>query len=281
MTTQNIFDLSDTWNDGATTFSAIKMNVTDTASASGSLLMDLQVGGSSKFSVSKSGQVTVHDGSNTAPSIRGTDVDSGIYFFGNNIRFTADGNNRFSLDSLCNLNLSSVSAIRWSNSGSDANAGHDTILSRDAADTLAQRRSTNPQAFRVYGTYTDGSNYERGKIAWESNVLRIGTENAGTGSARALELQVSGVTFLKIDTSGHAIVTLGRQLFLGANGVNWQQLDNQMRLNGGPLEMVERTAPSAPAANGVRIYAEDDGSGKTRLMALFATGAAQQIAIEP
>lgn len=47
------------------------------------------------------------------------------------------------------------------------------------------------------------------------------------------------------------------------------------------LEMFERTAPSAPDANGVRIYAEDDGAGKTRLMALFSSGAAQQIAIQP
>ena len=46
-------------------------------------------------------------------------------------------------------------------------------------------------------------------------------------------------------------------------------------------ELTEMTAPAAPATNSVRIYAEDNGSGKTRLMALFATGAAQQIAIEP
>jgi hypothetical protein len=50
---------------------------------------------------------------------------------------------------------------------------------------------------------------------------------------------------------------------------------------GASLEMTEQTAPSAPASNKVRIYAEDNGSGKTRLMALFPSGAAQQIAIEP
>lgn len=50
---------------------------------------------------------------------------------------------------------------------------------------------------------------------------------------------------------------------------------------GGAVSLIEQTAPSAPAANGVYIYAEDNGSGKTRLMALFASGAAQQIAIEP
>lgn len=53
----NIFDLTDTWNAGATTFTAIKMNVTDTASAAGSLLIDLQVGGASQFSVTKAGVI--------------------------------------------------------------------------------------------------------------------------------------------------------------------------------------------------------------------------------
>lgn len=49
----------------------------------------------------------------------------------------------------------------------------------------------------------------------------------------------------------------------------------------GVLSMAEITAPSAPAANGVYIYAEDNGAGKTRLMARFNTGVAQQIAIQP
>lgn len=47
------------------------------------------------------------------------------------------------------------------------------------------------------------------------------------------------------------------------------------------LTGTEMTAPSAPASNGFTIYAEDNGAGKTRLMVKFATGAAQQIAIEP
>jgi hypothetical protein len=47
-----------TWNNGAVAFTALLANVTDTASASGSLLLDLQVGGASKFSVLKGGGVT-------------------------------------------------------------------------------------------------------------------------------------------------------------------------------------------------------------------------------
>jgi hypothetical protein len=65
----HLVDAAQTWNSGGVTFTAFKLNVTDTASASGSLLEDLQVGGSSKFKVSKAGNVTIagdidHDGSN-------------------------------------------------------------------------------------------------------------------------------------------------------------------------------------------------------------------------
>ncbi len=47
----------------------------------------------------------------------------------------------------------------------------------------------------------------------------------------------------------------------------------------GSLQLSETSAPSA-TTNTVRLYAEDNGAGKTRLMALFPTGAAQQLAIE-
>ncbi len=46
------------WNAAGVTFTGMKVNVTDTASASGSLLQDLQVGGVSKFSITKAGAVT-------------------------------------------------------------------------------------------------------------------------------------------------------------------------------------------------------------------------------
>jgi hypothetical protein len=59
MATQNIFNLTDTWNNVATTFTAIKMNATDTASAAGSLLFDLQIASVSVFNVSKNGAVQV------------------------------------------------------------------------------------------------------------------------------------------------------------------------------------------------------------------------------
>ena len=46
------------WNAAGVTFTGMQVNVTDTASASGSLLQDFQVGGVSKFSITKAGAVT-------------------------------------------------------------------------------------------------------------------------------------------------------------------------------------------------------------------------------
>lgn len=45
------------WNDAGKPFKALGVNVTDTASPSSSLLLDLAVGGTSKFKVEKSGKV--------------------------------------------------------------------------------------------------------------------------------------------------------------------------------------------------------------------------------
>jgi hypothetical protein len=56
----SLLDLATTWNTTGTP-TALKLNVTDTASNASSLLMDLQVGGTSKFKVTKSGAVTVAD----------------------------------------------------------------------------------------------------------------------------------------------------------------------------------------------------------------------------
>ncbi len=45
-------------------------------------------------------------------------------------------------------------------------------------------------------------------------------------------------------------------------------------------EAFEMTAPVAGAANSYRLFAQDNGAGKTQLMVIFNTGAAQQIAVQ-
>lgn len=156
-------DISGTWNTTGTP-TALKLNVTDTASNASSLLMDLQVGGSSKFAISKGGMITL----------------SGTERVGFGVSGSSDA-----------INLRSSGSLRWS-SNTQPTGSSDTILERDAANTLALRNSTNAQAFNVYNTYTDASNYERGFARWNSNVFEIGTAAAGTGSNRSMKIYQGG-----------------------------------------------------------------------------------------
>lgn len=61
-----------------------------------------------------------------------------------------------------------------------------TNLFQDATDTLAMRRTTNPQTFYVYKTFTNSGNYER--VGWDlaTSALqnRLVSQSAGTGSPR-------------------------------------------------------------------------------------------------
>jgi hypothetical protein len=99
-------------------------------------LLDLQVNGTSQARITSAGSVIAADGSKTVPSFRGADADTGIYFSGNNIRFTSDGENRLSLDSLCNLNLGSQTSLRWTSNGTDPNISPDIGLIRSAAGVV-------------------------------------------------------------------------------------------------------------------------------------------------
>jgi hypothetical protein len=67
----------------------------------------------------------------------------------------------------------------------------------------------------------------------------------------------------------------------GTVGIGTTNPSTRLDIDAGALELAEMTAPGAGAANTVRIYAVDNGSGKTQLMAIFSSGAAQQLAIQP
>lgn len=70
-----VYDMSDIWNDGNVRFDAIKMNVSNTGAAYGSMLLDLQVNDASKFNISAQGNVSINGG-----NIRVTATNKGIVF---------------------------------------------------------------------------------------------------------------------------------------------------------------------------------------------------------
>lgn len=135
------------------------------------------------------GPLLLPDGSAAAPALaQASNSDNGIYFATNAIQFSSNGTQKF-LVTPTDVGVVGAALSVYSDAlGLRLGSNSDTLLYRDAANTLALRNGTNAQTFNVYNTYTGGSNYERGGVKWNGNQLEIFSENAGTGSARAIYL---------------------------------------------------------------------------------------------
>lgn len=238
MATQNIYALTDTWNAGGTTFTAIKMDVLDTASAAGSLLLDLQVGGTSRFSVDKAGVSTIGQVNNIGAAFALGAISSSA------------------------IQAASNQNIGWSNGSAAIATASDTQLWRDAADTLAQRRGTNAQAFRIYNTFTDASNYERQELTFQSNVTRWFSTAAGTGTIRNMEILRGSTQHWLFNSAGnnfgaHLLASTDNTYDIGASGANRPR--NLFMASW--LRMAVTTVASLPAAAtagaGARMFVSD------------------------
>jgi hypothetical protein len=180
--------VAQTWNTTGTP-TALQVNVTDTASNAASKLLDLQVGGVSKFSVDKIGSAAFN---RTVYS--GTDVFS-IASHNNSPVFTissGSGYNNVSSTVAKSLNCDYISVGVTSISGSNFiiapnNYGinfsngstADLWVGRDAANTLAQRNGVNAQTFNLYNTYTSGSVYERVSLSAQGTYFNLAPSTTG------------------------------------------------------------------------------------------------------
>jgi len=176
----NAVDLSATWNTSSAP-TGIKLNITDTASASTSLLMDLQVGAASMFSFRKNGIFLARFGyaSGASVGIECYDSDSAA------MSRTVSSRSAMLGGASIGLRMSSNYAVSWSPTAAGAGdcfGSNDLFLARDAANTLAQRNSTNAQASRIYET-DSGSNDEYLEISAAASVNTIKPVATGTGTA--------------------------------------------------------------------------------------------------
>lgn len=182
-----VLDLSQSWNNNLVTFTGIRFNVTDTASATGSLLMDLQVGGTSRFRVTKYGSVSLSlpTGLGSLPIIETNNY--GLYY------------DPASVGASISLNGISVISFYRNNTpqvivSSLGIGASDTVLVRDLlANTLAQRNGAAGQTFRLYGNYATASDFRRLKMAMNlAGVAEIKPEDGGTYAGSTV-LYISGL----------------------------------------------------------------------------------------
>lgn len=103
------------------------------------------------------------------------------------------------------FSIASNQFIFFDSTTNAAAASHDTGLGRDgAAGCLALRDGTTAQSFRVYGTWTSATNFERVALRYDgvtnNEYLLQTVKGSGGGTARPLTLGTDGGRALKIAT---------------------------------------------------------------------------------
>jgi hypothetical protein len=111
-----------------------------------------------------------------------------------------DGGGAFQLDG----NGLRIRSDRVFGIGTDAfGTNADVLWRRDGAGIWATYNGANPQTVRIYNTFTSATNFERAKLEWSSNILRLGTEKGTAGgTARDMEFQTDGVTRITLKADG-------------------------------------------------------------------------------
>jgi hypothetical protein len=233
-------NLTQTWNNAATTFIGETSDITNTASASASLLREWKVGGVRQQAFHKNGGLLLKAGNGsvigdlyyngTNYTVLSTDA-SAIRFSVQTIEFHITGaitpgssiafSPKLTLSNSTGLGAASSTNATFPNFivgqatghiafGSGAysigNPAPDLYLRRDAAGVLALRNGTNAQGFNIYNTYTNATNYELGFAKWVSNVFEIGTTQAGTGVARAIKLNGVNRSAFEANPSGGIVI---------------------------------------------------------------------------
>jgi hypothetical protein len=176
------------------------------------------VNGTSQVSITSGGNVILRSGATITSPTGGNEIFlksrndadfATIHLAGANkaVIFKTDSQIASALLNSSGFTLGSAHHLSWTDTlGRADGATVDLRLFRDAANILAQRNSTNAQASRIYNTYTSDTNFERAKIEWASNTLRIGTEKGSAGgTARDMELQTDGTTRITVKASGAII----------------------------------------------------------------------------
>ena len=201
-----VVDFAQTWNNAAVTFTGAKLNITDTASNAASLLMDLQVGGSSQASIDKRGTFTfAAPASGTAPSRPGVGN-----WFGNLALFGSSGTLAATISSTI-INFGTTYQLAWNSDLllTRRGAANLRLGAADAAAPVAQTLSV--QSVVAGTTNTAGT-----------NLTITGSQGTGTGAGGSLIFQVAPAG--SSGTAQNALATAltinsAQQLLIGSGAV--------------------------------------------------------------
>ena len=212
-----------TWNNAGTTFAALFMNITNTASAAGSMLADYQVGGTSYFRLALPGggisrlvlpensELSFSNNTGTSPGTRIVGSGgSGLHYYFNGVRMAC-------LATGAGFTIASAEGLGWTNTTDGYSSNKDTMLYRGAAGRVdvcgsssavaADLKLKNLLVSGSAGTYVQTPSMTVGTLA--------AAATAGAG-ARAFVTDANSTTFLSIVAGGGA-----NKVPVVSDGTNW------------------------------------------------------------
>lgn len=211
-TSRPVYEASQTWNAGGVAFVGIQLNITNTASAAGSHLIELNVGGTARFHVDKTGTTT----------LEGVTSD---------IRLILSANDtQAKIISWRTTNLQRW-AIRVDGAEAGANAGSDFHIRRydDAGAVIdapiSITRSTGQieflsQVVGTGGTVTTSTpildltqTWNAGAVSFVGLRFRI-TDTASAATSRILDFLVGGASQFEVDKAG-IVSAMGAEFYNG------------------------------------------------------------------
>ena len=165
--------------------------------------------------------------------------------------------------------LSGVEVQAQNRSGSDHTCSATSASSSIGLLLGTSALSTNKVGAGIQFTHGTGDQKYDVGIAFASN---------DGGPCASASIRDNSSVAVSLDIAGsHSTAAIRLQNGAGNIVMN----DNKLDMGTGFVLYRETSAPVAPAADQVKVWAQDNGSGKTQLMALFSSGVAQQIAIQP
>jgi len=243
-----IYNLTDTWNAAGTTFNAIKMNVTDTASAAASKLIDLQKSGVSYFQVDRNGNVGIGQSSVTA--IFGTTLE---------VKGSTAATQKFS-GSAVNGYLYASDGL--ANAGLVVETNHPLVLSTnstermriDAVGNVGIGQNSISAVFGRTVSVTGASGATHRISGTTTTALWFASDGLarivlGASSAHPLAFITSDLERARIDTSGNVLLGTDTSPTTGTQC----------------LTIETGTAPTASPADTLTIYSSDVSAGNTTL----------------
>lgn len=176
-----------------------------------------------------------------------------------------------------------------SNNGQPVQLGLTNVFNQDSngtnpSNTLEEVNGTNPQALRVYGTWTNSTNWERTGLGWDQadGYFVLKNENAGSGSQRGIGFWIGSNIRWALDTASSFKPFLDNSYSIGttslrpANGYFGTALyapalllQGTVNTSGGPVNLTGQIAaiPTTSLLTGatvgqylVNVYVESDAT---------------------